>query len=43
MVLLVYKSNGDSVECGSYGGIKSLQHGIKVVERIFEHRNRQQV
>jgi len=43
VVLLVYKGNGDSMECGSYGGIKSLHHSIKVVARIFEHRNRQQV
>jgi len=31
------------VECGSYRGIKLLEHAIKVVERIFEHRIRQQI
>jgi len=31
------------VECGSYKGIKLLEHSMKVVERIFEHRIRQQI
>ena len=31
------------MECGSYRGIKLLEHAMKVVERIFEHRIRQQI
>ena len=31
------------MECGSYRGIKLLEHDMKVVERIFEHRIRQQI
>ena len=31
------------MECGSYKGIKLLEHAMKVVERIFEHRIRQQI
>ena len=31
------------MECGSYRGIKLLEHAIKVVERIFEHKIWQQV
>ena len=31
------------MECGSYRGIKLLEHAMKVVERIFEHRMRQQI
>ena len=31
------------MECGSYRGIKSLEHAMKVVKRIFEHRIRQQI
>ena len=31
------------LECGSYRGIKLLEHAMKVVERIFEHRIRQQI
>jgi len=30
------------MECGSYRGIKLLEHAMKVVERIFDHRIRQQ-
>ena len=26
------------MECGSYRGIKLLEHAMKVVERMFEHR-----
>jgi len=31
------------MECGSYRGIKLLEHAMKVVERIFEHSVRQQI
>jgi len=31
------------MECGSYRGIKLLEHAMKVVERILEHRIRQQI
>ena len=43
VVLPVYKGKGDPMECGSYRGIKLLEHAMKVVERIFEHRIRQQI
>jgi len=42
-VLPVYKGKGDPMECGSYKGIKLLKHAMKVVERIFEYRIRQQI
>ena len=42
-VLPVYKGKGDPMECGSYRGIKLLKHAMKVVERIFEYRIRQQI
>ena len=42
MVLPIYKDKGDPMECGSYNrGIKLLEHAMKVVEKIFEHRIRQ--
>jgi len=34
---------GDPMEFGSYRGIRLLEHAIKVVERIFEHRIQQQI
>jgi len=37
------KGKWDPLECGSYRGIKLLEHAMKVVERIFEHRIRQQI
>jgi len=43
MVLPIYKGKGDPMACGSYRGIKLLEHAIKVVERIFEHRIQQQI
>jgi len=44
VVLPIYKGKGDPMECGSYRGIKLLlEHSMKVVERIFEHRIRQQI
>ena len=43
VVLPIYKGKGDPMECGSYRGIKLLEHAMKVVQRIFEHRIRQQI
>jgi len=43
VVLPVYKGKGDPMECGSYRGIKLLEHAMKVIESIFEHRIRQQI
>ena len=43
VVLPIYKGKGDPMECGSYRGIKLLEQAMKVVERIFEHRIRQQI
>jgi len=43
VVLPVYKGKGDPMECGSYRGIKLLEHAITVVESIFEHRIQQQI
>ena len=43
MVLPIYKGKGGPRECGSYRGIKLLEHAMKVVERILENRIRQQI
>jgi len=42
VILPIYGGKGDPVDCGSYMGIKLLEHAMKVVERIFECRIRQQ-
>jgi len=41
--LPIYKGKGDPMECGSYRGIKLLEYAMKVVERIFKDRIRQQI
>ena len=43
VILPTYKGKGDPMECGPYREIKLLEHAMKVVERIFEHRIRQQI
>jgi len=43
VVLPIYKGKGDPMECGWYRGIILLEHAVKVVERIFEYRIRQQI
>jgi len=44
VVLPIYKGKGNPIMCASYGGgIKLLEHAIKVVERIIEHRVWQQI
>jgi len=43
VVLPIYRGKGDPMECGSYRGIKLLEHAMKVVERIFEYKIRQQI
>jgi len=43
VILPIYKGKGDPMACGSYRGIKLLEHAMKVVKRIFEHRIWQQI
>ena len=39
----IYKGKGDPMECGSYRGVKLLEHGMKIVERVLERRLREKV
>ena len=32
----IYKDKGDMLECGSSRGIKLLEHGMKVTERVLD-------
>jgi len=43
VVLPMYKSKGNSMECSSYRWKKLLENVIRVVERVFEHRIGQQI
>ena len=37
----IYKGKGSMLECGSYRGVKLLEQGMKVVERVLERRIRE--
>ena len=39
----LYKDKGDVRECGSYRGVKLLEHGMKVLERVLERRLRKKI
>jgi len=43
VVLPIYKGKRDPMVCGTYRGVKLLEHPMKVVERAFEQRIRQQI
>ena len=36
----IFKGNGDVMSCGSYRGVKLLEHALKIVERILKRRIR---
>ena len=42
-LVAIYKGKGDVLECSSSLGIKLLEHGMKVAERVLERRLRQAV
>src|SRR3989454_6651334 len=42
-MISIYKGKGDALECGSYRGIKLLEHAMKVFERVIEARVRDRV
>jgi hypothetical protein len=39
-MISMYKGKGAALECGSYGGIKLLDHVMKVFERVIERKMR---
>jgi hypothetical protein len=42
-MISVYKGKGDALECGSYRGIKLLEHVMKILERVIDNRVRKLV
>ena len=43
LLVPLYKGKDDARECGSYRGVKLLEHGMKVLERILDKRLRQRI
>ena len=39
-IVPIYKQQGDPLECGHFRGIKLLEHGMKMFEKILERRLR---
>jgi len=40
IVVPIFKGKGDPMNCGSYRGVKLLEHAMKIVERVLEKRIR---
>ena len=40
VVVPIFKGKGDVMSCGSYRGVKLLEHGMKIIERVLERRIR---
>ena len=38
MIAPIFKGKGDVLSCGSYRGVKLLEHAMKIVERVLERR-----
>ena len=38
VVVPIFKGEGDVMNCGSYRGVKLLEHGMKNIERVLERR-----
>ena len=40
VVVPIFKGKGDVISCDSYRGVKMLEHGMKIIERVLERRIR---
>ena len=40
-MVYIFKQKGDILECGNHRGIKLMEHGLKVLERILDERFRE--
>ena len=43
VVVPIFKGKGDVMDCGTYRGVKLLEHAMKTVERVLENRKRELV
>ena len=40
VIVPIFKGKGDVISCGSYRGVKLLEHAMKIVEKVLERRTR---
>ena len=40
VIVPIFKNKGDILDCKQYRGIKLLEHGLKVLERVLDERVR---
>ena len=40
VIVPILKRKGDVMSCGSYRGVKLLEHDMKIVEKVLERRTR---
>ena len=40
VVVPIFEGKGDVLNCGSYIGVKLLEHGMKITEKVLERRIR---
>ena len=38
VIVPIFKGKGDVMSCGSYRGVKPLEHAMKIVERVLERQ-----
>jgi len=38
VVVPIFKRKGDAMSCDAYRGVKLLEHGMKIVEKVLERR-----
>ncbi|XP_064099437.1 uncharacterized protein LOC135210475 [Macrobrachium nipponense] len=43
LLVYIYKQKGDVMDCGNYKGIKLIEYGLKVLERIMDEGLREKV
>ena len=41
LTIPLYKGKGDALQCGKYRGLRLLEHGMKVLERVLNERLKQ--
>jgi hypothetical protein len=40
LTIPIYKGKGDALECGKYRGVRLLEHGMKIFEKVLEKKLR---